>query len=75
MTDKKIMGYFLNDDYSFTIELDSKGKKIGKLVDLKSEKVLADDLQQKALPENITNLLNAIKGTTTPHPSAKCRLL
>lgn len=61
MTDKKIMGYFLNDDYSFTIELDSNGKKIGKLIDLKSEKVLADDLQQKVLPENIPNLLNAIK--------------
>jgi len=61
MTDKKIIEYFLNDDYSFTIELDSNGKKIGRLVDLKSEKVLADDLQQKALPENIPNLLNAIK--------------
>jgi len=61
MTDKKIMEYFLNDDYSFTVEQDENGKKIGKLVDLKSEKVLADDLQQKILPENIPNLLNAIK--------------
>lgn len=53
--------YFLNDNYSLSVVLDENGKKIGKLTDLKSNKILADDLQQKVLPENIPNLLNSVK--------------
>jgi tellurite resistance protein len=53
--------YFLSDEYSFLISVDDDGRKTGKLVDLKTNKVLADDLIRKVIPENIPNLLNVAR--------------
>jgi len=57
----KVWEYFLNDDYSFSVTVDDAGRKTGKLVDLKKQYVLADDLMQKVIPENLPNLLNVAK--------------
>ena len=57
----KVWEYFLNDDYSFSVTVDEAGRKTGKLVDLKKQYVLADDLMQKVIPENLPNLLNVAK--------------
>ena len=57
----KVWEYFLNDDYSFSVTVDKAGRKTGKLVDLKKQHVLADDLMQKVIPENLPNLLNVAK--------------
>ncbi|MBN1326826.1 MAG: TerB family tellurite resistance protein [Candidatus Cloacimonetes bacterium] len=56
-----IVGYFVNDNYSFTIKLDKNGKRTGKLVDMKTGTVLADNLQQRVMPESIEGLLNVAK--------------
>ena len=53
--------YFLNDDYSFSITIDKAGRKIGKLIDLKEDKILADNLMQKVIPEKLPNLINVAK--------------
>ena len=57
----KIWEYFLNDDYTFSVCIDEAGRKTGKLVDLKTNEVLADNLMQKVIPENLPNLLNVAK--------------
>ncbi|MDP8204960.1 MAG: DUF533 domain-containing protein [Candidatus Tenebribacter mawsonii] len=57
----KIWEYFLNDEYSFSITVDKAGRKTGKLVDLNKNEVLADNLIQKVIPENLPNLLNVAK--------------
>ncbi len=59
--DNKISGYFVNEKYSFTIQLDEKGRKYGKLVDQETGEVLAKELYQRVLPERVTNLLNVAK--------------
>jgi len=61
MADKNVIEYFLNDDYSFTVSLDKMGRKVGKLVNLKNNEIIADDFMQRVLPENLTNLLNVAK--------------
>ncbi len=53
--------YFLNDDYSFSVTVDKAGRKIGKLINLKDDKILADNLMQKVIPEKLPNLLNVAK--------------
>jgi len=60
MSNKK-WEYFLNDDYSFSINSDEMGRKTGILKDLRSNKVLADNLMQKVIPEKLPDLLNAAK--------------
>jgi len=57
----KVWEYFLNDDYSFSVTIDNAGRKIGKLVNLKEDKILADNLMQKVIPEKLPNLLNVAK--------------
>ena len=57
----KVWEYFLNDDYSFSVTVDKAGRKTGKLVDLNKNEVLADNLMQKVIPENLPNLLNVAK--------------
>lgn len=57
----KTWQYFLNDDYSFSVTVDKAGRKIGKLVNLKEDKVLADNMMQKVIPEKLPNLLNVAK--------------
>ncbi|MCK5052183.1 MAG: TerB family tellurite resistance protein [Candidatus Cloacimonetes bacterium] len=57
----KVWEYFLNDNYSFSVTVDSAGRKTGKLIDLNSNEVLADNLMQKVIPENLPNLLNVAK--------------
>jgi len=61
MTKGKFVSYYVNDDYSFTIYLDSKGKKVGKLENLKTGEILAETLQQRVFPENIENLANVAR--------------
>ena len=61
MAEKKIIELFVSDDYSFNVMEDEKGKKVGKLVNLKTNKLLADDLYQKIMPEDVSNLLNVAK--------------
>jgi len=55
------LGYFVNENYSFTITKDDKGRKLGKLVNIKTGEVLAEDLYQRVMPDNIENLLNVAK--------------
>ncbi len=57
----KVCEYFLNDNYSFSVTVDKAGRKTGKLVDLNKNEVLADNLMQKVIPENLPNLLNVAK--------------
>ena len=57
----KVWEYFLNDDYSFSVTVDEAGRKKGKLVDLNKNEVLADNLMQKVIPENLPDLLNVAK--------------
>jgi len=57
----KVWEYFLNDEYSFSITIDKVGRKTGKLVNLNKNEVLADDLMQKVIPENLPNLLSVAK--------------
>lgn len=57
----KVIEYFLNDNYSFSVTIDEKGRKIGKLVSLENEKILATNLMQRVFPESIPNLLNVAK--------------
>ena len=61
MNEEKYLEYYSNDSYSFYVIMDDDGKKIGKLFDVKADKMIADDLQQRVLPENIPNLLNVVK--------------
>lgn len=58
---QKVWEYFLNDNYSFSVTIDETGRKIGKIVDRNNNKILADNLMQKVIPENLTNLLNVAK--------------
>ena len=58
---KKVWEYFFNDDYSFTVTIDKAGRKMGELVDLNKNEVLAEKLMQKVIPENLPNLLNVAK--------------
>ncbi|MBN2461014.1 MAG: TerB family tellurite resistance protein [Candidatus Cloacimonetes bacterium] len=55
------IGYYVNDNYAFTISLDEKGRKVGTLRDIKTGKVLGESMYQRVLPENIDNLLNVAK--------------
>ncbi|NQT64786.1 MAG: TerB family tellurite resistance protein [FCB group bacterium] len=57
----KVWEYFLNDNYSFSVTVDKAGRKTGKLVDLNKNEILADNLIQKVIPENLPNLLNVAK--------------
>jgi tellurite resistance protein len=57
----KVWEYFLNENYSFSVTKDEAGRKTGKLVDLIKNQVLADNLVQKVIPENLPNLLNVAK--------------
>jgi len=57
----KVWEYFLNDNYSFSVFVDETGRKTGKLVDLNNNKVLANDMLRKVIPENLNNLLNVAK--------------
>jgi len=57
----KVWEYFLNDNYSFSVTVDKAGRKTGKLVNLNNNEVLADNLMQKVIPENLPNLLNVAK--------------
>ena len=59
MVESKITEYFFNENYSFTVVRDEKGKKIGKLVNIQTSK--EEKLDQRVLPENIPNLLNVAK--------------
>jgi len=47
----KVWEYFLNDEYSFSVTVDIAGRKIGKLINLREDKILADNLMQKVIPE------------------------
>ena len=57
----KVWEYFLNDNYSFSVTIDKTGRKTGKLVNLDNNEVLADNLMQKVIPQNLPNLLNVAK--------------
>jgi len=57
----KVWEYFLNDEYSFSVTVDIAGRKIGKLINLREDKILADNLMQKVIPEKLPNLLNVAK--------------
>jgi uncharacterized protein DUF533 len=61
MIKDNIVSYFVNDDFSFTIYQDEKGKKVGKLINLQSGEELADNLYQRVFPENIENLVNVVR--------------
>jgi len=61
MSKQKTVEYYLNDSYSFEIKKNEKGQKIGKLVDLKTKKIIGPELVQKVIPENIPNLVNVAK--------------
>ena len=54
-------GYYVNDKYAFTIAKDKKGRKQGKLVDVKTGEILAGEMYQRVVPENIDNLVNVAK--------------
>jgi len=56
-----LISYFVNDDFSFTIYQDKKGKKVGKIVNLKTGEILTDNLYQRVFPENVGNLINVAK--------------
>lgn len=53
--------YFVSDDYSFSIYRDEKGRKYGKLVDIKTGKDICNDMYQRVKPENVDNLVNTAK--------------
>lgn len=55
------ISYFGNEEYSFTITRDEKGRKIGKLVNIKTGDILSDNMFQRVIPENVPNLLNVAK--------------
>ena len=55
------ISYFVNEEYSFTITRDEKGRKIGKLMNIKTGDILADSMIQRVMPENVPNLLNVAK--------------
>lgn len=57
----KIRGYYVNDKYSFTIKVDSKGRKFGKLLNQETGEVICDDMYQRVYPEKVSNLLNVAK--------------
>ena len=61
MSKFKTVEYYVNDSYSFEIKRNDKGQKIGRLVDLKTKRVLGPELDQKVIPENIENLVNVVK--------------
>ncbi|MBC8384091.1 MAG: TerB family tellurite resistance protein, partial [Candidatus Cloacimonetes bacterium] len=61
MKNKRILEFYNNNEYSFTVMKDADGRKIGRLVDLKNKKIIAEDLYQKVMPENIDNLMNVAK--------------
>ena len=61
MTKDNMISYFVNDDYSFTIYQDKKGKQVGKLINLKTGEELADNLYQRVFPESIDNLVNVAR--------------
>ena len=61
MPNFKTVEYYVNDSYSFEIKRNSKGQKIGQLKDLKRNEVIEPALDQKVIPENITNLVNVAK--------------
>lgn len=58
---EKIGSYFVNERYSFIIQNDKRGRKVGRLTDLNTGEVLADNLYQKVLPEHVENLMQAIR--------------
>ncbi len=55
------ISYFGNEEYSFTITRDEKGRKIGKLMNIKTGDILSDNMFQRVIPENVPNLLNVAK--------------
>ena len=59
MTDLKILEYYVGDNYNFKILKDKKGKKFGKLINVNTNE--EEELNQKVLPENISNLVNVVK--------------
>ena len=59
MADYKTLEYYVGDNYDFKILKDENGKKIGKLVNRNTNE--EEKLNQKVLPENISNLLNVAK--------------
>lgn len=61
MSGYKTIAYYVNDDYSFEIKRNDKGQKIGRLVDLKTNKQVGKNLDHKVIPENIDNLVNVAK--------------
>ncbi len=61
MPNFKTVEYYVNDSYSFEIKRNSKGQKIGQLKDLVTNEVIEPTLDQKVIPENITNLVNVAK--------------
>ncbi|MDO9578218.1 MAG: DUF533 domain-containing protein [Candidatus Cloacimonadales bacterium] len=61
MSGFKTIEYYVNEDFSFEIKRNSKGQKIGKLIDLKTNKKIGQDLDQKVIPENVENLVNVAK--------------
>ncbi len=61
MAKNRNYGYFVGDDYSFTIFKDEKGRKYGKLVNTKTGEVLCNDMYQRVVPEKMLNLVNSAK--------------
>lgn len=61
MSEFKTTEYYVNDEYSFEVKINSKGQKIGRLVNLKTNKPVGQELIQKVIPENIDNLVNVAK--------------
>ena len=61
MSDFKTIAYYINDDYSFEIKKNAQGLKVGRLVDLKTNKQVGKLLDQKVIPENVENLVNVAK--------------
>jgi tellurite resistance protein len=59
MADYKTLEYYVGDNYDFKVLKDEKGKKFGKLVNRNTNE--EEKLNQKVLPENISNLVNVAK--------------
>ena len=59
MADYKTLEYYVGDNYDFKVLKDEKGKKIGKLVNRNTNE--EEEMNQKVLPENISNLVNVAK--------------
>ena len=59
MADCKILEYYVSDNYAFKILKDEKEKKFGKLINRSTNE--EEELNQKVLPENISNLVNVAK--------------